>query len=981
MTALMISFSGGATAQQPRADGDSFLQQLQRTVDDALREDGGERAPERTQEAPTTGVEAAPAVERAQAESPGPATGAGAARPVAPLEPAALPPPLPAPMDAMTQPSRGAATENASPPGAEVAGDERADNERNEGTPPQAAARDMPPQGARAPARADDAPRHEQPGRWQAVLGGLAAGVALSALLALLGARAGTRLARAGAGLFALAALGLALIQGGNFLSGIMSEHATALCEALLTVGTGLWLAGMARLHERRSGQLTLATGGGLALVLAGMSWPLPQATTAASRALLVALAVMALAVAWRARHGSAGLLAALTLLGGGVALLTADGMAGFPPPAAQTAWLALAILLMTVATLRTPHGTIHAPGTGTTEDIATRATDAPRSTGTAPPAVEAVAADASPAASRMTHLAPATEDGALMTVDALHDPLTGLPNHLLLDDRIAQALGRARQGMGAPCLVVVDVDRHRFVLDTHGPAVADMLLVEMAARLRTLVGPEETLARLAGDQFAIIIDTARHGTALAFAQRLRELLHAPYFIDARQIEASVSMGIVDLVSVMQMSAREALRAAEIALFEARRGGTAQEAWFTPEMLGAHSRLAQMEQELRQALTRNELKVRYQPILQLGDGRRRLAGFEALVRWEHPRLGMIGPEQFIDVAEELGLIGEIGRIVLADAVRQLGIWQRTFRCERPLFVAVNISTREMVDPALVEEVRDLLAQEQAAASGLRLELTESLLLAAPERAEALMRRFAHMGVALACDDFGTGYSALARLKHLPFDAIKIDRSFLKDGEEADWNIVHAIVTLGHGLNMQVVAEGVEDAGQLEILEAMGCDMAQGWLLGKALKASDILNAMTRARRMAPLQGRLAALTAILVGEEVAGVNARALHAWFDGMENGGRENAEEDTLAGSRTATPPGDEGSGGHDIDNEAGDKADDDGGGNDINGGAAGSGDEVVDAQLSHDDEGDGEGDGKGDGEKDTDATRTSSRAAAAQ
>jgi EAL domain-containing protein (putative c-di-GMP-specific phosphodiesterase class I) len=288
-------------------------------------------------------------------------------------------------------------------------------------------------------------------------------------------------------------------------------------------------------------------------------------------------------------------------------------------------------------------------------------------------------------------------------------------------------------------------------------------------------------------------------------------------------------------------------------------------------MKGAQARLVRIENEIRHALTHGEFKVHYQPIMQTAvDGEARtLAGFEALVRWQHPRRGLIGPEQFLKEAEELGFAQDIARQMIADAIRQLGVWQRTFRCGQQLFVAVNIPEREMLDKELVEEIRLQLAREQVDPQGLRLELSQSMLFAIPSQVRESMHKLRMLGVSLCCSQFGAGNSALTYLKYLPFDALKTDRSLLKAGGKADWHIMQAIVVLGHGLNMSVIADGVRDDRQLEILESIGCDMAQGWPASKVLAPADILNAMSKARRMAPLEGRLEAISSIILGKELA----------------------------------------------------------------------------------------------------------------
>ena len=461
----------------------------------------------------------------------------------------------------------------------------------------------------------------------------------------------------------------------------------------------------------------------------------------------------------------------------------------------------------------------------------------------------------------------PAATGPAEPAAEPLRDPLTGLPGQALLLDRLETALARARQGQGVPCLVIVDVDRYRAILDGMGVGAADLLIIELSRRLQLLLTEGETAARIAGDQFALIIDAERHGTPLGFVRRLREALAPPFELDGKEVPITVSVGVVDLVAAMTLSPREAVRAAEIALFEARREGPGREAFFTPDMHGEHARLAKLEHELRRALKLGELEVHYQPIMWLGG--RQLAGFEALVRWRHPERGLIGPEEFIGLAEDIGMVREIGHFVLQESVRQLGIWQRTFRTEHPFHIAVNIASTDLLDPSLADEVAELLARENADAAGLRLEVTESLLLRDPQAARHTLERLTALGVGVVCDDFGTGHSSLSRLRTLPFETLKIDRTFLAHDDAAARGIIAAVVELAHGLSMRVVAEGVEEFWQLELLEVLGCDMAQGYLVAPAMDATTILQCMAEARRIAPFTGRLAALAHILFNEEVA----------------------------------------------------------------------------------------------------------------
>ena len=428
---------------------------------------------------------------------------------------------------------------------------------------------------------------------------------------------------------------------------------------------------------------------------------------------------------------------------------------------------------------------------------------------------------------------------------DAVRDRVTGLPNRPLLLDRLSRAMRRAGGIRGSLYLLVIDVDRFRNINDAWGFETGDMLLNQMARRIGEMTEPEDTVARLSGDQFAVIVDaTGRPRDITAFAERLRRMLARPFDLGVREVSLTVCMGITRISGDVELEAEDVLKQAEIALFEARKRGADSISFFEESMLGDRSRLVSLEQDLRRAVERGEIEVLYQPIMHLHDGT--LAGFEALVRWRHPLHGLMGPDSFVPLAEEIGLIGDISRVVLEEATRNLGIWQRAFRPEVPLFVAVNISSVQLLNASLVDEVAALIEREGIAPSTLKLELTESLILENPELGRKILERLAALGVRIACDDFGTGYSSLATLRDLPFSTLKIDRSFV-GAEENDARaavILENVVNLAHGLGMDVVAEGVETEEQLARLTELGCDMAQGWLIGQPVSARRVIEALT-----------------------------------------------------------------------------------------------------------------------------------------
>ena len=428
---------------------------------------------------------------------------------------------------------------------------------------------------------------------------------------------------------------------------------------------------------------------------------------------------------------------------------------------------------------------------------------------------------------------------------DAVRDRVTGLPNRPLLLDRLSRAMRRAGGIRGGLYLLVIDVDRFRNINDAWGFETGDMLLNQIARRIGEMTEPEDTLARLPGDQFAVIVDaTGGPRDITAFAERLRRMLARPFDLGVREVSLTVCMGITRISGDLEMEAEDVLKQAEIALFEARKRGADSIAFFEEGMLGDRSRLVSLEQDLRRAVERGEIEVLYQPIMHLHGGT--LAGFEALVRWRHPLHGLMGPDSFVPLAEEIGLIGDISRVVLEEATRNLGIWQRAFRPEVPLFVAVNISSVQLLNASLVDEVAALIEREGIDPATLKLELTESLILENPALGRKILERLAALGVRIACDDFGTGYSSLATLRDLPFSTLKIDRSFV-GAEENDARaavILENVVNLAHGLGMDVVAEGVETEEQMARLTALGCDMAQGWLIGQPVSARRVVEALT-----------------------------------------------------------------------------------------------------------------------------------------
>ncbi len=416
----------------------------------------------------------------------------------------------------------------------------------------------------------------------------------------------------------------------------------------------------------------------------------------------------------------------------------------------------------------------------------------------------------------------------------ALHDMLTGLPNRALCLDRLQCAIARVkRQTHDQFAVICLDLDRFKTLNDSLGYVVGDQLLVAFAHRVRECLQPDDTLARPGGDEFIILIERSRDiRGAIQVAEQIHEVLTKPFTLNGHEVFISVSCGIV-LGTAAYDQPEDVLRDAATALYYAKSKGKAQYAVFDATMHTHAITLLQIEADLRHAIDRHELTVYYQPIVALETGR--IAGFEALLRWEHPQRGFIPPSEFITVAEDTGLIIPIGRWILAEACRQMCVWQTQFPLLDTLFVSVNISCRQFAQPDLVEQIEQILVETGMEASSLKLEITESVLMRHGE-ARLLLARLRALAVQFSIDDFGTGYSSLSYLHLLPINTLKIDRSFVNGINLPGTSvpIIQAILALAHSLGMSTIAEGIETNDQLERLRALGCDYGQGWWFSKAL---------------------------------------------------------------------------------------------------------------------------------------------------
>jgi diguanylate cyclase (GGDEF)-like protein len=417
----------------------------------------------------------------------------------------------------------------------------------------------------------------------------------------------------------------------------------------------------------------------------------------------------------------------------------------------------------------------------------------------------------------------------------ALHDALTGLPNRLLFHQRVEQALSRSTRGSQRVGVMLLDLDRFKEVNDTLGHHNGDLLLQEIGERLRRTIRAGDTVARLGGDEFAVLLpELSGTEAAIAAANGIRHALERPFSIGEVNLDVGASIGIAVWPDHGE-DAATLLQRADVAMYAAKATQDGVDVYDPDRDTYSLERLA-LVGELRRAIEQGELAVHYQPKADTQTGR--VIGMEALVRWDHPRRGMVPPEEIIAVAEQTGLIRPLTLFVLAQALRQCRAWRRAgFSYD----VAVNLSLRNILDAELPNDVLRLLDDVGLPSSALAFEITESSIMADPVRTEAVVTRLRSMGVAMAIDDFGTGYSSFSHLRRLPVDEIKIDRSFVQymARDDSDHTIVRTIVDLGRNLGIRVVAEGVEDDETWEKLAAIGCDIIQGYVLSYPLSALEL----------------------------------------------------------------------------------------------------------------------------------------------
>jgi diguanylate cyclase (GGDEF)-like protein/PAS domain S-box-containing protein len=429
----------------------------------------------------------------------------------------------------------------------------------------------------------------------------------------------------------------------------------------------------------------------------------------------------------------------------------------------------------------------------------------------------------------------------------AFHDPLTGLANRALLNDRIAHAIARRQREAGAIAILMVDLDDFKLINDAHGHDAGDRLLVAAAERLRQCVRADATIARLGGDEFAILLEgLPDDGAALVVAQRVVRAFERPLRIEGATLTTRVSLGVaIDVTG--KRTATWLMRSADTAMYEAKRQGKGRWQAYDPAAHLASAKRLVLESELRRAVERRQFILVYQPIVDLRSGD--IVGTEALIRWNHPNRGLIAPTEFISILESTGLIEPVGRWVIDEACRQAAAWEQQLPSLQ--WTAVNVSAAQLRSDAFLASVKASLAEHGLSPERLSVEVTEGLAMDDSAATVERLHRLRALGLRIAVDDFGTGYSSLSYLRRLPIDRIKIDRSFV-DGLGVDPEalaVARAIVDLGRSLRLGIVAEGIEQKAQADSLIALGCELGQGFLFARPLRAPELA---------AVVAGRLAA---------------------------------------------------------------------------------------------------------------------------
>jgi diguanylate cyclase (GGDEF)-like protein len=412
-------------------------------------------------------------------------------------------------------------------------------------------------------------------------------------------------------------------------------------------------------------------------------------------------------------------------------------------------------------------------------------------------------------------------------THQSRHDSLTGLPNRMLFLERLDRASDRATGGEDPLSVLFIDVDDFKVVNDSLGHLVGDQLLTAVAGRVLGSVRSPDTVARLGGDEFAVLMESTGEDEAVRAAGRVLDALQVPFELPGHTVHVGASIGLVTS-NTGRLQPEELLRDADVAMYRAKADGKHRYTVFEPPMRERLQARTELEFELRQALLLDQFVVRYQPVVDARTGR--VASTEALVRWQHPRRGLVPPAEFVPLAEDTGLIVEIGTTVLREACRQTAAWRRTGQLA-DLTVSVNLSPRQLQEPSLLDDVRGALSDGALPPHALVLEITESMLVRDVESVMAQLDGLKALGVRLAVDDFGSGYSSLSYLSRLPVDILKVDKSFVAGipGGRSAGKLAWAVLALAASLNLDTVAEGVETAAQAAALVAQDCTLLQGYL--------------------------------------------------------------------------------------------------------------------------------------------------------
>ncbi len=421
---------------------------------------------------------------------------------------------------------------------------------------------------------------------------------------------------------------------------------------------------------------------------------------------------------------------------------------------------------------------------------------------------------------------------------DSLHDSLSGLPNRVLFMDRLEHAIQRTRRHNDYKFAVLfLDLDRFKVINDSLGHLIGDQLLIETGARLKDCVRPEDTIARIGGDEFTILLDDIENiSETTRIAERIQQQISAPFKLGCHEIFISASIGIAPSTMGYE-SPNDLLRDADTVMYHAKMLGKGRHELFDEHMRASAQARWRLENDLRQAIERQEFQLYYQPIVALGSDK--LEGFEALLRWRHPCLGFISPTKFIPIAEETGLILPIGQWVLREACQQVKAWQLKFNNSRPLTISVNLSGKQLSDPQLTARIRQILQETQFDAQLLKLEITETVFMENFETTAAILSQLRALNISLSIDDFGTGYSSLSYLHHFPANILKIDQSFVSrmmEGGES-MAIIKTIITLAKSLGMSIIAEGIESAQQKLLLQSLRCESGQGNFFSAPLDSS------------------------------------------------------------------------------------------------------------------------------------------------